>query len=172
LAVQIQDHHQISKLLHRSTASRQESYAGFLDFDPVRGAPRTGSTRRSGEFSNVTSGAFYSAINSRAGFDSAARLGLIEQAQKRAASSAYQGELAIDATVANRAVAQAAEKLGERQSVFASAALREEAGRIGLGKIGYAEISAAVKAATSAGNLIERTFVDRRGAAFSGFTTR
>ncbi|MET3472912.1 conjugative relaxase-like TrwC/TraI family protein [Novosphingobium sp. 1529] len=109
---------------------------------------------------------------SRAGFDSAARLGLIEQAQKRAASSAYQGELAIDATVANRAVAQAAEKLGERQSVFASAALHEEAGRIGLGKIGYAEISAAVKAATSAGNLIERTFVDRRGAAFSGFTTR
>ncbi|MBU6396056.1 MAG: hypothetical protein KGQ75_15910, partial [Sphingomonadales bacterium] len=41
----------------------RESYAGFLEFDPVRGAPRTGSTRRSGEFSNVTSGAFYSAIN-------------------------------------------------------------------------------------------------------------
>ena len=38
----------------------------------------------------------------------------------------------------DRAVARAAEKLGERQSVFSAAALHEEAGRIGLGKVGYA----------------------------------
>ena len=67
LAMQIQDHHQFSKLLHRSIASQQEDYAGSFEFDPVRGAPRTGSNKRSGEFSNVTSGAFYSASDIRAG---------------------------------------------------------------------------------------------------------
>lgn len=33
MAVQIKDHHQTSKLLHRGTASHRESYAGFLEFD-------------------------------------------------------------------------------------------------------------------------------------------
>lgn len=108
----------------------------------------------------------------QSGFGAAAQAALIEQAQARAASAAYQGELAIHATVADHAVTQAAEKLAERKSVFSSAALHEEAGRIGLGKIGYAEISDAVKAATNEGNLIERTFIDRRGTAFPGFTTR
>ena len=109
---------------------------------------------------------------STAGFGATAQAALIEQAQARAASSIYQGERAIEATVADRAVAQAAEKLGERLSVFSSAALHEEAGRIGLGKIGYAEIGEAVEAASAAGNLIKRTFMDRRGAALPGFTTR
>jgi ATP-dependent exoDNAse (exonuclease V) alpha subunit len=50
--------------------------------------------------------------------------------------------------------------------------LQEEAGRIGLGKVGYAPIGAAIDAATKQGELIDRTFEDRRGAAFAGFTTR
>src|SRR3546814_8142693 len=75
-------------------------------------------------------------------------------------------------TMADRAVAHAADKLGERQSVFSAAALQEEAGRIGLGKVGHAEIGAAIDAATKQGELIDRTFQDRRGAEFAGFTTR
>jgi ATP-dependent exoDNAse (exonuclease V) alpha subunit len=108
----------------------------------------------------------------KAGFGPATRLALIAQAQARAASPAHQVEWATRATMANRAVAQAADKLSERQSVFSAAALQEEAGRLGLGKVGYAEIAQAVTSATRDGELIDRAFLDRRGAAFPGFTTR
>ncbi len=74
--------------------------------------------------------------------------------------------------MAERFVAQAAGKLSERQSVFSAAALQEEAGRIGLGRISHAQIGAAIETATARGDLIDRTHVDRRGADFSGFTTR
>lgn len=73
---------------------------------------------------------------------------------------------------ATRAVADAADKLGERQSVFSFAALHEEAGRIGLGKVSYTQIGEAIAAATKQGELIDRTHIDRRGAEFAGFTTR
>jgi len=109
---------------------------------------------------------------SKAGFGPATRLALIEQAEARAASPSHRAEMATQATMADRAVAHAAEKLGERQSVFSAAALRQEAGQIGLGKVGYAQIGEAVEAATKEGRLIDRTFLDRRGAEFSGFTTR
>ncbi|NMN06461.1 MULTISPECIES: MobF family relaxase [unclassified Novosphingobium] len=108
----------------------------------------------------------------KAGFGPATRQALVAEAQARAASPAHQVEWASRATMADRAVAQAADKLGERQSVFSAAALQEEAGRFGLGKVGHAEIATAVQAATRAGQLIDRTYLDRRGAAFSGFTTR
>lgn len=108
----------------------------------------------------------------KAGFGPATRLALIAQAQARAASPAHQVEWATRATMADRAVAQAADKLSERQSVFSAAALQEEAGRLGLGKVGYAEIAQAVTSATRDGELIDRAFLDRRGAAFPGFTTR
>src|SRR3546814_5188474 len=62
--------------------------------------------------------------------------------------------------------------LGERQSVFSAAALQEETGRIGLGKVSYAQIEAAIEAAAKQRELIDRTFLDRRGAQFAGFTTR
>src|SRR3546814_8150202 len=68
---------------------------------------------------------------------------------------------------AARAVAHAADKLGERQSVFSVAALQEEAGRIGLGKIGYAQIGAAIDAAAKQGALIDRLHIDRRGPEFA-----
>jgi conjugative relaxase-like TrwC/TraI family protein len=109
---------------------------------------------------------------SKAGFGPATRLALIEQAEARAASQAHRLEMATQATMADRAVAYAAEKLGERQSVFSAAALQEEAGRMVLGKVGYAQIKEAVQVAMKQGELIGRTFLDRRGAEFSGFTTR
>lgn len=109
---------------------------------------------------------------SKAGFGPATRLALIEQAEARAASPSHQAEMATQATMADRAVAHAVEKLGERQSVFSAAALQEEAGRMGLGKVGYTQIKEAVQVAMKQGELIDRTFLDRRGAEFSGFTTR
>ncbi|MGQ2910134.1 MAG: hypothetical protein ACT6QU_19530, partial [Aliihoeflea sp.] len=103
----------------------------------------------------------------RAGFDAEARLALVREAEARAAN----GVQLPDPSVADRAVAHAADKLGERQSVFPVAALHEEAGRVGLGKVGYAEIGEAIGRATKEGELVDRTFLDRRGAAFAGFTT-
>lgn len=109
---------------------------------------------------------------SKSGFGPATRLALIEQAEARAASPSHRAGMATQAATADRAVAHAAEKLGERQSVFSAAALQEEAGRIALGKLGYTEIKEAIAVATKQGELIDRTFLDRRGAEFSGFTTR
>ena len=103
----------------------------------------------------------------RAGFDAEARLALVREAEARAAN----GVQLPDPSVADRAVAHAADKLGERQSVFAVAALHEEAGRVGLGQVGYSEIGEAIGRATKEGELVDRTFLDRRGAAFAGFTT-
>ncbi|KTE18235.1 exonuclease V subunit alpha [Sphingopyxis sp. H050] len=104
----------------------------------------------------------------RAGFDAEARLALVRAAEARAASGVH----LPDPSIADRAVAHAADKLGERQSVFAVAALHEEAGRVGLGKVGYAEIGEAIGRAAQERELVDRTFVDRRGATFAGFTTR
>lgn len=105
-----------------------------------------------------------------AGFDADARAASVRHA---AAASARRGaDVDARAAVADRAVARAAESLGERQSVFSAASLHEEAGRIGLGKVSYAEIGSAIAAAAKQGELAERIFVDRRGAAFAGFTTR
>lgn len=103
----------------------------------------------------------------RSGFDANARLALVREAEARAASRMR----LPDPSIADRAVAHAADKLGERQSVFSVAALHEEAGRIGLGKVGYAEIGDAIGRAAKEGELVDRTFLDRRGAAFAGFTT-
>lgn len=110
---------------------------------------------------------------STAGFGPEARLAMIEQAEAKAADPAYRAGIEMQGDgAAARAVAHAADKLGERQSVFSAAALQEEAGRVGLGKIGYAQIGAAIDTATRQGELIDRTFQDRRGAEFAGFTTR
>lgn len=107
-----------------------------------------------------------------AGFGTQARLAVVRDAQSRSAASGHRPDLSLQARVAERAIAHAADKLGERQSVFSTAALHEEAGRIGIGKVGYAQIGAAVETAKEQGALIGRTFLDRRGAEFSGFTTR
>jgi len=104
----------------------------------------------------------------RSGFDAGARLALVSEAEARAAD----GIQLPDPSIADRAVAHAADKLGERQSVFSVAALHEEAGRVGLGKVGYAEIGNAIGRAEKERELVDCTFIDRRGAAFAGFTTR
>lgn len=105
----------------------------------------------------------------RAGFGADARLSLVNEARARAGFGDQGDEKAI---AASRAVAHAADRLGERQSVFAAAALHEEAGRAAMGRIGYSDISAAIAAAAGKGDIEPRTFADRRGAQFAGFTTR
>ena len=107
-----------------------------------------------------------------AGFEPEARLAMVRDAEAKAASPAHRAAMAAQTPLADRAIAHAAEKLGERQSVFSAAALQEEAGRIGLGKISHAQIGAAIDAANRQGELIDRTHIDRRGAEFAGFTTR
>lgn len=110
---------------------------------------------------------------SGAGFGSEERLAMVREAETKAADPSHRAAIDMQGeNAAARAVAHAADKLGERQSVFSAAALQEEAGRIGLGKVGYAQIGAAIDAAAKQGELIDRTFQDRRGAEFAGFTTR
>lgn len=110
---------------------------------------------------------------SGAGFGATARLTMIEQAEGKAADPVRRVDMEMRGNgAAARAVTHAADKLGERQSVFSGAALQEEAGRIGLGKVGYAQIRAAIETAAKQGELIDRAFQDRRGADFAGFTTR
>jgi conjugative relaxase-like TrwC/TraI family protein len=110
---------------------------------------------------------------SAAGFGPEARLAMVKDAEALTATNDHRTTLELQGeSAASRAVAHAAEKLGERQSVFSTAALHEEAGRVGLGKVSYAQISEAIAAATKQGELIDRTHIDRRGAEFAGFTTR
>ena len=107
-----------------------------------------------------------------AGFGQEARQALVEAAKSAAAHADHghalstQGELA-----AHRAVAFAAENLGERQSVFSAADLEKEAGRFGLGKVTATQIGDAIARANRDGALVPRTFIDKRGAEFAGFTT-
>ena len=107
-----------------------------------------------------------------AGWDEQARRGLVAQAEARAEISArgadqeFARELAAD-----RALAQGAAMLGERQSVFATTALHEAAGRFGMGRVGHDDIAAAMTRAEKAGALQSRQCLDRRGVAFEGFTT-
>lgn len=110
---------------------------------------------------------------SAAGFGPEARLAMVREAEAIAGSGDHRATIELQGdSAASRAVAHAAEKLGERQSVFSAAALQEEAGRVGLGKVSYAQIGEAIAAATKQGELIDRTHIDRRGAEFGGFTTR
>lgn len=110
---------------------------------------------------------------SKAGFGPEARLAMIKEAEAIAADKDHSATMELQGdSAANRAVAFAADKLGERQSVFSNAALHEEAGRVGLGKVSYAQIGEAIAAAKNQGELIDRIHIDRRGAEFAGFTTR
>lgn len=107
-----------------------------------------------------------------AGFVQQARQALVDLAKTTATQADHaalisaQGEL-----LAHRAVAFAAEKLGERQSVFSAANLEKEAGRFGLGKVNAAQVGAAIVRSSREGELVPRTFLDKRGAEFAGFTT-
>jgi ATP-dependent exoDNAse (exonuclease V) alpha subunit len=110
---------------------------------------------------------------SKAGFGAEARLAMVQNAESKATSADHRANMDMQGdSAASRAVAHAADKLGERQSVFSAAALQEEAGRVGIGKVSYAQIGTAIAAAAKQGELIDRIHIDRRGAEFAGFTAR
>lgn len=109
----------------------------------------------------------------KAGFGSKARLALVNAAEAKAATPEHKADIAMRGDMAaDRTIAHAVDKLGERQSVFSASDLQEEAGRFGLSKVSYAQIVEAVSRATKQGDLQPRSYVDRRGAEFAGFTTR
>ena len=103
-----------------------------------------------------------------AGFNQKERQALISASQA-AAGKGTDGDRSI---VADRAIAYASAKLGERQSVFAGHLLLEEAAKTSIGKLGFGDLAAAALRAEESGALVERQFTDRRGALFAGFTTR
>ena len=108
-----------------------------------------------------------------AGFGAEARMALVNAAETTAENADHKANVAMDGEItAARAIAHASEKLGERRSVFSASELQEEAGRYGLGKVSYAQILQAVDGMAKQGDLLPRTYVDRRGAEFAGFTTR
>lgn len=102
------------------------------------------------------------------GFDVGARDRLVSGARERAAQNEA---TASPEMLARQAVAFAAAKLSEREAVFSASTLAREAGDFAFGKVGHAEISAAIAIAGERGELVSRTFLDRRGAEFAGFTT-
>ena len=107
-----------------------------------------------------------------AGFDQAARLALVAQAEQTAAQAEHAPMLTAQGEItAHQSVAFAAEKLGERQSVFSAADLEKEAGRFGLGAVTQTQIGAVIDRAMKDGALAPRTFIDKRGAEFGGFAT-
>ena len=109
----------------------------------------------------------------QAGFGAEARLALVNAADAKAATPEHWSAIAMQGEItADRAIAHASEKLSERQSVFSASDLQEEAGRFGLGKVSYGQIVQAVDGVIKQGDLLPRTYVDRRGAEFAGFTTR
>ena len=106
------------------------------------------------------------------GFDQDARRALFAQAERVTAQVDHRVMLAAQGQLtAHQAVAFAAEKLGEREAVFATSELQKEAGRFGLGSVTQAQISAAIDRASRDGALAPRSFIDKRGASFGGYTT-
>ncbi len=106
------------------------------------------------------------------GWDEQARKGLIARAEARWESGAHNVEQEFAREVeADRAVAQGAAMLGERQSVFSTTALHEASGRFGMGRVGHDDIAAAISRAEKTGAFETRECLDRRGIAFEGFTT-
>lgn len=109
----------------------------------------------------------------KAGFNTETRLALVNAAEAKAVTPEYNADLSLHGDMAaERAIANASEKLGERQSVFSASDLQEETGRSGLGKTSYAQIMRGIEGAAKLGDLLPRVYVDRRGAEFAGFTTR
>ena len=102
------------------------------------------------------------------GFDTGALDRLVAQATRQAKES---DTTASPEMLARQAVAFAAAKLSEREAVVSAITLAREAGDFAFGKVGHAQISAAIVAAEQRGELVSRTFLDRRGAEFAGFTT-
>jgi conjugative relaxase-like TrwC/TraI family protein len=145
----------------RATASAEEKQIAALD---------TREAKQSVERGELVS--TWRAEADAAGFGKDAREALVAASKEAAANSEHGSALAAQGQIAaHQAVSLAAANLGERQSVFAAAELEKEAGRYGLGRATAAQISAAVARAQGDGALVPRTFLDKRGAEFAGFTT-
>lgn len=106
-----------------------------------------------------------------AGLDEQARRGLVAQAEARGNAALSVDQEFTRELAADRAVAQGAAMLSERQSVFSTTALHEAAGRFGMGRVGHDDIAAAIVRAEESGALETRACLDRRDVAFEGFTT-
>lgn len=108
-----------------------------------------------------------------AGFGLTERMNMVDTAKTQAENNAAPDSIAAKGQImAQRAVAHAIQNLSERQSVFAESSLEEAAGSYGLGHVSHAQIQSAINDAANAGVLLPRQFEDKRGAEFSGFTTR
>lgn len=108
-----------------------------------------------------------------AGFNSDDRMAMIASANGQAAINAVSQDIASkNQIIAERAVAHAIQSLSERQSVFGQSSLEETAGSFGLGHVSHSQIQNAINNAKNSGDLLPRQFQDKRGAEFSGFTTR
>lgn len=145
----------------RATASAEEKQIAALDTREAKQAVNR--TELVGE---------WRATADLAGFGLAERQQLVEIARANVANTDH--GLAIQAEgnlAAQRAVSFAAETLGERQSVFSAVDLEKEAGRYGMGKVTVTQIGQAIARASSDGVLVPRTYLDKRGAEFAGFTT-
>ena len=101
-----------------------------------------------------------------AGFDRAAREGLIAEAQVRSNAASLDPAL-----LARQAVAFATDKLSEREAVFSASVLAREAGDHAFGKLSHGDITTAIAEGQKSGALVPRALLDRRGAEFAGFTT-
>ncbi len=145
----------------RETASAEEKQIAALDTRAVKAHVERADSVKD-----------WRATADSAGFDQAARMALVAKAEIAGAQPDYAAVLAAQGEIsAHQAVAFAAEKLGERQSVFSSAELEKEAGRFGLGLVTQSHISTAIDRAASDGALASRCYIDKRGAEFGGFTT-
>jgi conjugative relaxase-like TrwC/TraI family protein len=114
------------------------------------------------------------AVADAAGWNEQARREMVARAEARARTQATAEDVEhafARECAADRAVTRGGSMLGERQSVFATTALHEAAGRFAFGAVGHAEIGAAIVRAQKSGALETRSFVDRRGATFEGLTT-
>ena len=108
-----------------------------------------------------------------AGFGLKERMNVVESAKAQVANSAASDGIAAKGQImAERAVAHAIQSISERQSVFAESSLEEAAGRFGVGHVSHSQIQSAIQDAANARDLLPRSFEDKRGAEFSGFTTR
>ena len=103
-----------------------------------------------------------------AGFGKAAQAKLIAATKTRAMDQTSQSDPAL---LARQAVTYAAAKLSEREAVFAENALAREAGDFAFGRLAHEQIARAIADAREKGALVPRSFLDRRGAKFAGFTT-
>lgn len=107
------------------------------------------------------------------GFGPNQRLALTDSAKAQVENNASPNSIATKGQImAERAVAHAIQNLSERQSVFAESNLEEAAGSFGLGIVSHSQIQRAIQEAANSGDLLPRSFEDKRGAEFSGFTTR